>query len=243
MSRLVPEEKVVFHMNWMHHFHICMLGLIGSFLLANPISATTTAGTTRNVNIDGVVTLGAPAGNNGPNWETDEVFEGFQSSGGSVDWYLTWDNNNLYLGRIGGSNIEGSVIYLRADFPGSTNTNRAFDYDSLNPEVSLMGGINFAAYFKSGYDEFRIWTGGPLWSAADISLVPIFTNQSGTNHMEVVIPWGAITGEMAVQPISERLSTKSLRLPELPHAPLPDILSTVSHLGVLVTREMAPISE
>jgi hypothetical protein len=194
MSRLVPEEKVVFHMNWMHHFHICMLGLIGSFLLANPISATTTAGTTRNVNIDGVVTLGAAAGSNGPNWETDEVFEGFQSSGGSVDWYLTWDNNNLYLGRIGGSNIEGSVIYLRADFPGSTNTNRAFDYDSLNPEVSLMGGINFAAYFKSGYDEFRIWTGGPLWSAADISLVPIFTNQSGTNHMEVLIPWGAITG-------------------------------------------------
>ncbi len=161
-------------------------------LLATTLThATTTSGATvRNVNTaDGIVTLGALPGSNGVDWETDEVFQGFS---GAVNWYLTWDDNNVYLGRIGGNNAEGSVIYIKAEYPGATYDNRAFDYDLLNPDVTPMGGVNFAAYLKTGYHEYRTYNGA--WSSATAgTLNPQLTMQGPTAHMEVTIPWSAIT--------------------------------------------------
>ncbi|HEX2901127.1 MAG TPA: hypothetical protein VHS96_15520, partial [Bacteroidia bacterium] len=171
-------------MNW-------TLLLCAAVLLPAGLAATTTAGATpRNVNTaDGIVTLGGTPGSNTGAWETDEAFQGFSDA---VNWYLTWDDNNLYIGRIGGNNMEGSVIYLKADYPGSVATNRAFDYDSLNPETSPMGGVNFAAYLKNTpYDEFRTFNG--LWSAANVSLAPAFSTQTNGDNMEVTIPWNDIT--------------------------------------------------
>ncbi len=169
----------------------CCLLLFSMLLLPAGSKGTTTAGTTaRNVNTaDGIVTLGAAPGTNGPDWETDEEFQGFS---GAVNWYVTWDDNNLYLGRIGGNNSEGSVIYLRADYPGATFDNRAFDYDLLNPDVTPMGGVNFAAYLKNGYDEFRTFNGA--WSAATTTIAPSFSTQGNGANMEVTIPWSDITG-------------------------------------------------
>jgi hypothetical protein len=70
--------------------------------------ATTTSGTTnRNINVsDGLIIAGSANGSNNSSWELDEVFPGFQ---GIVNWYLTWDDNNLYIGRLGGNNLEGSI--------------------------------------------------------------------------------------------------------------------------------------
>ena len=153
--------------------------------------ATSTSGTTmRGLIIDGFVANGAVPGNNNTFWETNEVFQGFNSI---VDWYLTWDDTNLYLGRIGGDNLDGSVLYIRAEYPGATFNNRAFDFDGLKPDVTLMGGINFAAFLNdTPNDRFHTWNSG-LWSAANNSLIPFFSVQMGLAHMEVIIPWNAIT--------------------------------------------------
>lgn len=168
---------------------IGILLLFASSLLPSMLRATTTSGITpRNVLIDGVVTTGGTPGSNSLNWETDEEFQGFQ---GAVNWYVTWDDNNLYVGRVGGNNAEGSVIYIRADYPGSVYDTRGFNYDQLNPDVTPMGGVNFAAYLKTGYDEYRTYNGA--WSAATTTLNPQFTYQGPTAHMEMVIPWSAIT--------------------------------------------------
>lgn len=175
-------------------------GLLAVCLLlfaAGNLGATTTsalAGGTRNVLVDGVVNTGALAGTNGPNWETDEEFQGFQGPQGAVNWYLTWDDNNVYLGRIGGNNSEGSVIYIRADYAGASFANRGFqNYDSLQAETSKMGGINFAAYMKLGYNEYRTYNGA--WSSPTVGALNFVASTQGLQaHAEVAIPWSAITG-------------------------------------------------
>ncbi|MEM6271875.1 MAG: gliding motility-associated C-terminal domain-containing protein [Bacteroidota bacterium] len=159
-------------------------------LVPGSLAATSTSGATnRGLNIDGVVIDGATAGSNTTLWETDEVFQGFM---GIINWYMTWDDNNLYLGKIGGNNAEGAVIYLRAEYPGATQTNTGFLYDGLNPGLAPMGGVNFAAYFRDTYDEFRTWSNG-AWSAPTTTLAPFFSNQANGDNLEVTIPWNAIT--------------------------------------------------
>lgn len=171
-----------------HYLNLATL-FMACMLCTRPAWATTTSGATmRNVVMDGVVTLGATPGANGSDWETDEEFQGFT---GAVNWYVTWDDSNLYLGRIGGNNAEGSVIYLRADYPGATLSPQGFDYDQLAPDVTPMGGVNFAVYLKDSYHEFRTYSSG--WSGAVTTLSPLFSTQSTGAHMEVVIPWTAIT--------------------------------------------------
>ena len=155
--------------------------------------ATTTSGTSNriiNVN-DGLITTGAANGSNNATWELDEVFPGFQ---GIVNWYLTWDDNNLYIGRLGGNNLEGSLIYLRADKAGLTFSNTPQQYDNFSPNFSALDGINFIAYLKQDYDEFRVFSGGN-WTAPNTSLNPAFNTPAGqANSMEVAIPWNSITG-------------------------------------------------
>ncbi len=155
------------------------------------IWATTTSGANvRMVTIDGIVNGGASPGTNGTDWETDEVFQGFS---GAVNWYMSWDDTNLYLGRIGGSNSEGSVIYIRAEYPGATYTNLAQNYDGLEPNCMPMGGVNFATYLKDTYDESRTFSAG-AWQAPNTALNPIFTTQGNGDNLEVIIPWNTISG-------------------------------------------------
>jgi len=161
------------------------------------VQATTTSGTTtRLVNIsDGVIATGAAAGSNtaAGSWESDEEFQGFQ---GAVNWYLTWDDNNLYLGRLNGNNAEGSLIYLRADGNGLSFSNNTQTYDGFSPQFNNLSGINFVAYIKNTYDEFRTFSSG-AWSGPNTSLSPSFgtTSVNGVNQssMEVAIPWNNIT--------------------------------------------------
>lgn len=152
-------------------------------------ATSTGGGTTRAVLVDGVVGVGATPGSNGPDWETDEAYQGYQ---GIINWYLTWDDDYLYLGRIGGNNAEGSVIYIKADYGGATFANRGFNYDALEPEASRMGGVNFAAYLKDSYHEYRTYNGS--WSSATANtLGPSFSTQGNGANLEVAIPWSAVT--------------------------------------------------
>lgn len=162
-------------------------------LLLTPLfhlEASSTSGTTRAVLIDGIVTTGASSGSNTLDWELDEVFEGFAAS---VNWYMTWDDTNLYVGRMGGSNGEASILQVHADYSGSSTSNRAKDYDFTAPEASRMGGVNFAAYLKDSYHDYYTWASG-AWVLGSVPLTPIFTQQGGTAHMELAIPWDAVTG-------------------------------------------------
>lgn len=159
-------------------------------LLPGYIFATSTSGaTTRGLTIDGFVATGSVPGANNTFWETDEVFQGFNAI---INWYMTWDDNNLYLGKIGGNNTQGAVIYIRAEYSGSNYTNTGFNYDGLGPEFSPMGGANFAAYLKDSYDEYRTWSGA-AWSAPNTSLIPFFSTQVNGDNFEITIPWSAVT--------------------------------------------------
>lgn len=156
------------------------------------VYATTTSGATvRNIVVDGQIGPLLPAGNNSGtgNWEVDEVFDGFMTI---VNWYMTWDDDSLYVGRSGGNNAEGSVIYLQAGYNGASFVNTGFGYDGLQPGLTPMGGINFTAYIRDTYDEYRTWNGA--WAAPNLQLEPRFTSPASGDEMEVAIAWNDITG-------------------------------------------------
>lgn len=166
-----------------------LLSLLFIFGVSSQIySESTGSGTARNVLIDGEVVTGAAQGVNGGDWEEDEVFEGFM---GIVNWYLSWDDDNLYIGKIGGNNAEPALIYIRSDYTGSEYTNTPQSYDGFTPNMANLSGVNFVAFMKDTYDEFRTFNGG-AWSGADLSLNPQFGN-FGAAHLEVAIPWNQIT--------------------------------------------------
>lgn len=175
----------------MKYYYYTKIFFLFALLFSHKINAETTAGTnTRKVSIDGNVTTGATKGTNNTNWETDEVFQGFN---GIVNWYLTWDDNNLYIGKIGGNNAEGAVIYLRANYNGATFSSTPATYDGFSPNTAAMGGINFALYLKSSYDEFRVFSGGSWSASPNTSLDPKFSTQLSAAHTEIAIPWNSIT--------------------------------------------------
>jgi gliding motility-associated-like protein len=169
------------------------LGFLLSCISGLAAMATTTGnGVSRLINVnDGFVQAGnAPGSNsNQGQWETDERFQGFSNA---VNWFLTWDDNNLYVGRIGGNNAEGSLIYLKADKAGLPFSNSVQGYDGFSPTFSALNGINFVCYLKNGYDEFRTFN-GTTWSAPNNSLSPNFSTQADGNHFEISIPWNLIT--------------------------------------------------
>jgi hypothetical protein len=154
----------------------------------------------RNLQINGNVTneKGAANGTNGSSWELNEFLAG--KSG--VNWFMSWDDNNLYIAREGGNNYEPILIYIQAEYPGSayTDNSTGIVYDSTavlfpttgSPNWGTNGGVNFVAYIKSNYDEFRTWNGSN-WSGANTNLNPQFQEISNTHNMEVAIPWAYIT--------------------------------------------------
>lgn len=164
-----------------------VIGFLG--LLPSQLGATSTGGAVvRSVNAtDGVVVAGSAAGINGSGWETDEALEG----GGNIDWYITWDDAYLYLGRVGGDNAAGSVIYLQAAYAGASFANRGFNYSQLEPELSAMGGVNFAAHFSTTVAEYTTYGGS--WSGPQAAPTPQFSSQGNGDHFEVAIPWSAVT--------------------------------------------------
>ncbi|MDQ5867549.1 MAG: CSLREA domain-containing protein, partial [Chloroflexota bacterium] len=138
--------------------------------------------------IDGVISAGEYGNHNsGQNAQTS----------GPGTWYMTWDDNNLYVGITGANIGEGAVLYIDKDplaTPnGGTNANgnltgQPYDNTNLTP---LPFRADFVTYFKSGYREYRTATGTGTWSGPTAGY-GTYAENGGTNTRELAIPWSSI---------------------------------------------------
>jgi hypothetical protein len=142
----------------------------------------------RLLNINGYIgsESGATAGTNGSFWEQNESLSGNDG----VTWYMSWDDSKLFVGREGGNNSEPDLIYVQSEYSGSVYSTSATNYDNFTPDFTAIP-INFAAYIKSGYDEYRTYNGS--WGSATTFLNPVFQTNVGVANMEVVLFWDYVT--------------------------------------------------
>lgn len=183
------------------------------------VHATSTSGTVRNVDVsNGQVVTGGASGSNGTIWEDDERLDVEESD---VDYYMTWDDDFLYIGKISHIFLDETknrpflreneipfVFYIHAEYPGAEFSDfRPYEDHDLN--FSVMGGVNFSyfmrddrdafywtgGYDEAGYHEYRTFNSG-AWDAANTVNHPPVYYQDGTarSNMEIAIPWDAITG-------------------------------------------------
>ncbi len=112
---------------------------------------------------------------------------------------MVWDASFIYFGVTGpGAYIkdEPTLIYIDTDptVPATNGTgpDTGFDYDSRKPVLPFSA--NFVLFYKTGYAEVRLDSAG-AWSSRDTFTTNIVT---GTNDIEIKIPWTAFPG--AVRP-------------------------------------------
>ncbi|HET6313951.1 MAG TPA: CSLREA domain-containing protein, partial [Chloroflexia bacterium] len=122
-------------------------------------------------------------------------------SSGSQTWYVTWDENNLYVALTNANIFEGAVFYLDKDpLPtpnGGSNANgtlvgQPYDNSGL---ASLPFRADFVTYFKNGYREYRTANGAGGWTDPPSSYAGgNYADNGATNTRELAIPWSVITG-------------------------------------------------
>jgi RHS repeat-associated protein len=153
----------------------------------------------RGIKIDGKTDRGAGLCALSPDWAMDEVFPGGAQSGsfdGRMDWFVSWDDQYLYLGREGGSNDNATIFYIQASYPGAENIaiapnldNFIADFSAVSGKEGAGNGINFIVYFKGGEAYFYYSYNGH-WVDA-----PFNNNDwlhDGANQLEAAISWSAI---------------------------------------------------
>lgn len=151
--------------------------------LTSMLLATTVMPGTRNILVDGTIGALSANGTNNAEWENDEQFTGADG----VNWYLTWDNTSLFIGSNAVDVAQPMIIYMQVDFSGAAYSTSTQVYDTFAPDFSMQGGINFVAYIKSGYSEYRTYNGS-AWSIPN----PVL---SATNaNMEAMVLWNDVTG-------------------------------------------------
>lgn len=113
------------------------------------------------------------------------------------NWFMTWDNTNLYIGLINSNITEGAVIYIDTDVLVPINnggnadgTNVGFNYDGTS-FAELPFRADLVAYFKNGYREYRTADGANGWSAQTAGFGSY--GDSGSTR-ELAIPWAALGG-------------------------------------------------
>ncbi len=154
--------------------------------------ATTTSPVARAVNIDGTIQgqNGAATGTNSGSWETDETRA---TSTGGVDFYLTWDDNNLYIGWVGGSKTQQHILWIDTDpQPVPTNgtgSTATFNYGNVTATLPFSG--NFFVNIQDAYNEYRTNTTG-TWSLGTSGALTVSASGT-TDDIEAVIPWNTIT--------------------------------------------------
>ncbi len=114
------------------------------------------------------------------------------------NWYMTWDNTNLYIAIESANIAEASVIYLSKNpltpINSGTNTNGTnvgFLYDNTN-FAELPFRANLAIYVKNSYREYRTADGSNAWSAQTTGFGAYSDN--GSNVREFSIAWSVIGG-------------------------------------------------
>jgi glycosidase len=121
-----------------------------------------------------------------------------QSTATGQNWYMTWDDNNLYIGITNANLGEAAIIYIDKNpispVNGGNDSNGSlagFNYDNTSFS-SLPFRADFVAYFKDGYREFRAANGSGGWSS-QTAFFGSYGSGAG-NVRELSIPWSAITG-------------------------------------------------
>jgi hypothetical protein len=117
------------------------------------------------------------------------------------NWFMTWDNTNLYIG-LQSSNIgEGCVIYLKSSTPVPINsgtnadgTNIGANYDGTG-FAELPFRANLVIYVKNTYREYKTATTSNTWGTPTLSFGDYADN--GSNVREFSIPWSVIGGRPA----------------------------------------------
>ncbi|MCK9409872.1 MAG: hypothetical protein M0R68_12145, partial [Bacteroidetes bacterium] len=116
--------------------------LFFSFLFfLNTVFATSTGSTTRNININGAIAKGATNGTNGTDWEADEEY----IANDGAKFYVTWDDNYLYVAWKGG--ITGHQRILWIDTDPNTTPKSGTGLDS----ISSYGGVNAKLPFTANF--------------------------------------------------------------------------------------------
>jgi pullulanase/glycogen debranching enzyme len=158
-------------------FLILALGFsLGALQQLSPIAAFNHTAAT----VDATVSSSEYAGNN------------------SGNWYMTWNNTDLYVGISGATVSEGAVLYIDYNpitpANGGSNSNGTlvgFNYDGAiyNP---LLFRADFVVYFKNGYYEYRTANGSGGWSSQTTSGLT-YSGGSGSTR-ELNLPWSVVTG-------------------------------------------------
>lgn len=123
---------------------------------------------------------------------TDFTTTSISSSNGSVSYYFTWDNTNMYIGSVGfsGAPSQPTLFYLDADpvlgSRGSTSgSSTSQNYDG---RIALLPfTANLVVYFKDGYAEYRNNDLG-TWSSNTVISSRVTTT---TTNIEISVPWSA----------------------------------------------------
>jgi hypothetical protein len=179
-------------------FIICALGLASAL----PSSAQYIA--TPPVR-DGVIT-DAEYGNSVVNGSNTNKFTSNNNPGGGT-WYMTWDVNNLYVAKTGGSDGEPTILYFDLDptLPvtggragdDAGNLNGVTDADGLTPALPFRADtrvlINGGNNNRIGQIQRRNGLGG--WNV--VSSTGLNYAGSGTNR-EFSISWSALTGGLPI---------------------------------------------
>ncbi|HPI12709.1 MAG TPA: hypothetical protein PLK63_16810, partial [Catalimonadaceae bacterium] len=86
------------------------------------------------------------------------------------------NTDSFYVARFApfaASNDEPMLVYVKCFYPGAVFSQISQTYDGFAPNFAGIGGVNFVAYMKPEYDEFRFWNGN-AWSSANTSLRPFY---------------------------------------------------------------------
>lgn len=156
-----------------------------------PLQATVVAGASgqavvyqipnRRIRIDG---------NANNEWQSSDKIS---SGTNGLDWFVTWNADSLYLARTGGNNSEPQLVQIQANYPGNVMTSQSFSYDGIATNFTSQGGLNFVAYLKNNYNEYRTTDDTGNWGSASTGLSPRYGTQNSSAHMEVAIAWSTIT--------------------------------------------------
>ncbi|MGD0528939.1 MAG: hypothetical protein ABSE49_27625, partial [Polyangiaceae bacterium] len=104
-------------------------------------------------------------------------------------WYMTWDDNNIYVAITNADVLEGNIVYFSNGGPGMTSGEL---YDSTDV-TTLPFSAQLAVYAHDGYTEGRQFSGG-AWGTPNTTLVRLCDNAT-TQVREEVIPWSLFGGK------------------------------------------------
>lgn len=121
---------------------------------------------------------------------------------GARDWYMAWDDNNLYIAvdANGNANTDELAIYIDTDpqtpANGGSNANGALggigNFDGNN-YGRLPFRANFAAFIRNDYHQHRTHNSAGGWNA-NVDNSPSIQKTTSGNVQEIAIAWSLMGG-------------------------------------------------